>query len=91
MVSTKALGSDIEYSLRSNALSAKSVLGGRVALTIAKYQKEIDKLNLKSPETGRKDCGVDWESEAVKEAMRAVAESSLADCEEGGATLVVRT
>ena len=33
MVSTKALGSDIEYSLRSNALSAKSILGGRVALT----------------------------------------------------------
>ena len=33
MVSTKALGSDIEYPLRSNALSAKSVLGGRVALT----------------------------------------------------------
>ena len=32
-VSTKALGSDIEYPLRSNALSAKSVLGGRVALT----------------------------------------------------------
>ena len=32
-LSTKALGSDIEYPLRSNALSAKSVLGGRVALT----------------------------------------------------------
>ena len=32
-VSTKALGIDIEYSLRSNALSAKSILGGRVALT----------------------------------------------------------
>ena len=31
-VSTKALESDIEYPLRSNALSAKSVLGGRVAL-----------------------------------------------------------
>ena len=28
------LGSDIEYPLRSNALSAKSVLGGRVALTV---------------------------------------------------------
>ena len=27
------LGSDIEYPLWSNALSAKSVLGGRVALT----------------------------------------------------------
>ena len=27
------LGIDIEYPLRSNALSAKSVLGGRVALT----------------------------------------------------------
>ena len=27
------LGSDIEYPLRSNTLSAKSVLGGRVALT----------------------------------------------------------
>ena len=34
MVSTKALGSDIEYSLQSNALSAKSILGGRVALTL---------------------------------------------------------
>ena len=34
MVSTKVLGSDIEYPLRSNTLSAKSVLGGRVALTI---------------------------------------------------------
>ena len=33
IVSTKALGSDIEYPLRSNALSAKSILGGRVALT----------------------------------------------------------
>ena len=33
-VSTKALGSDIEYPLQSNALSAKSVLGGRVALTL---------------------------------------------------------
>ena len=32
-VSTKALESDIEYSLQSNTLSAKSVLGGRVALT----------------------------------------------------------
>ena len=28
------LGSDIEYPLQSNALSAKSVLGGRVALTL---------------------------------------------------------
>ena len=28
------LGSDIEYPLWSNALSAKSVLGGRVALTV---------------------------------------------------------
>ena len=55
-----------------------------MALTIAKYQKEIDKLNLKSPETGRKDRGVDWESEVVKEAMRAVAESSLANCDTGG-------
>ena len=35
-VSTKVLGSDIEYPLRSNALSAKSVLGGRVALTVSK-------------------------------------------------------
>ena len=33
-VSTKALGSDIEYPLQSNALSAKSILGGRVALTL---------------------------------------------------------
>ena len=89
-VSTKALGSDIEYSLRINALSAKSILGGRVALTIAKYQKEIDKLNLESPETGRKDHGVNWESEAVEEAVRAIAESSLANCEEGGATPVGR-
>ena len=32
-VSPQALGSDIEYPLRSNALSAKSILGGRVALT----------------------------------------------------------
>ena len=32
-VSPQALGTDIEYSLRSNTLSAKSVLGGRVALT----------------------------------------------------------
>ena len=28
------LGTDIEYLLQSNALSAKSVLGGRVALTV---------------------------------------------------------
>ena len=34
MVSTKALGSNIEYPLQSNALSAKSILGGRVALTL---------------------------------------------------------
>ena len=34
MVSTKALESDIEYPLQSNALSAKSILGGRVALTL---------------------------------------------------------
>ena len=33
IVSPQALGSDIEYPLRSNALSAKSVLDGRVALT----------------------------------------------------------
>ena len=33
MVSTKALGVDIEYPLQSNALSAKSILGSRVALT----------------------------------------------------------
>ena len=33
-VSIKVLGSDIEYPLQSNALSAKSILGGRVALTI---------------------------------------------------------
>ena len=32
-VSPQALGTDIEYSLQSNALSAKSMLGGRVALT----------------------------------------------------------
>ena len=35
MVSPQVLGSDIEYPLRSNALSAKSVLGGRVALTLS--------------------------------------------------------
>ena len=33
MISPQALGSDIEYPLWSNALSAKSILGGRVALT----------------------------------------------------------
>ena len=59
-----------------------------VSSLIAKYQKEIDELNLESPETGRKDHGVDWESEAVEEAVRAVAESSLANREEGGATPV---
>ena len=32
-VSPQVLGSDIEYPLQSNTLSAKSVLGGRVALT----------------------------------------------------------
>ena len=62
-----------------------------VSSLIAKYQKEIDELNLESPETSRKDCGVDWESEVVEEAMRAVAESSLADHEEGGATPVGHT
>ena len=62
-----------------------------VSSLIAKYQKEIDELNLESPETGRKDRGVDRESEAVKEAVRAVAESSLADREEGGATPVGHT
>ena len=40
MVSTKALGSDIEYSLWSNALSAKSILGGRVALTELRVVEE---------------------------------------------------
>ena len=33
MVSPQALGSDIEYPLWSNALSEKSILSGRVALT----------------------------------------------------------
>ena len=33
IVSPQALGTDIEYSLRNNTLSAKSILGGRVALT----------------------------------------------------------
>ena len=33
------LGSEIEYSLRSNALSAKSVLGGRVALTVCLWNR----------------------------------------------------
>ena len=37
MVSPQTLGSDIEYPLRSNALSAKSVLGGRVALTLGDF------------------------------------------------------
>ena len=46
-VSTKALGSDIEYPLRSNALSAKSILGGRVALTI--LGKSISDMPLASP------------------------------------------
>ena len=45
------LGSDIEYPLRSNTLSAKSVLGGRVALTlgpshillqVSPYYEDID-------------------------------------------------
>ena len=46
-VSPQALGSDIEYPLRSNALSAKSILGGRVALTlwdgglIAEMEREV--------------------------------------------------
>ena len=38
MVSPQVLGSDIEYPLQSNALSAKSILGGRVALTGHWYQ-----------------------------------------------------
>ena len=37
IVSPQALGTDIEYSLQSNALSAKSILGGRVALTLTIY------------------------------------------------------
>ena len=44
-VSTKALESDIEYPLQSNALSAKSVLGGRVALTtVTKLTASVTKL-----------------------------------------------
>ena len=39
-VSPQVLGTDIEYSLQSNALSAKSVLGGRVALTPSKGNEE---------------------------------------------------
>ena len=42
MVSTKALETDIEYPLRSNALSAKSVLGGRVALTTGSREIRVD-------------------------------------------------
>ena len=37
--SPQALGTDIEYPLRSNTLSAKSVLGGRVALTLTAQVK----------------------------------------------------
>ena len=43
----QALGSDIEYPLWSNTLSAKSILGGRVALTlwdgglIAEMEREV--------------------------------------------------
>ena len=55
---------------------------------MAKYQKEINRLNLKSPGTGRRDHNFNQESEEVEEAMRAVAESSLADHEEGSATPV---
>ena len=61
---------------------------GIVNSLIAKYQKEIDRLNLESPETGERDRGFDRESEEVEEAVRAVAESSLADREEGGITPV---
>ena len=57
---------------------------GIVNSLIAKYQKEIDRLNLESPETGERDHGFDQESEEVKEAVRAIAENSLADREEGG-------
>ena len=63
---------------------------GIVNSLIAKYQKEIDRLNLESPETGERDRGFDRESEEVEEAVRAVAESSLADREEGGITPVGR-
>ena len=45
-VSPQALGTDIEYPLRSNALSAKSVLGGRVALT------SITQVGSNSPDKG---------------------------------------
>ena len=63
---------------------------GIVHSLIAKYQKEINRLNLELPETGERDRSFDWEGEEVKEAVRAVAESSLANCKEGGITPVGR-
>ena len=41
MVSPQVLGSDIEYPLQSNTLYAKSVLGGRVALTTLSPYYEV--------------------------------------------------
>ena len=63
---------------------------GIVNSLIAKYQKEIDRLNLELPETGERDRGFDQESEEVEEAVRAIAESSLTDRKEGGITPVGR-
>ena len=48
MVSTKALESDIEYPLRSNALSAKSVLGGRVALTYSSLTDPLPPISIQT-------------------------------------------
>ena len=47
---------DIEYPLRSNALSAKSILGGRVALTLGsdiEYPLRSNALSAKSVLGGR--------------------------------------
>ena len=43
-VSPQALGVDIEYPLWSNALSAKSVLGGRVAPTLTRSEDVVHRM-----------------------------------------------
>ena len=57
-LSTKALGSDIEYPLRSNALSAKSVLGGRVALTVGMEDGWDGRLSPRTTDQHQKKMGL---------------------------------
>ena len=76
-VSPQALGVDIEYPLWSNTLSAKSVLGGRVALTLTRSEDVVHRMEAQ----GQGDlAAVLMKNLAISQGLRAVDALLLALC-----------